>query len=193
MKVATRLILLAGAAAVIALLLRDALATRIARTLVEPARALAALTPSARAVAPAPSPTILPLLPTPSAPVVPPPPAKPLAKPAAPKPSASVKAHVVTRKEVEDAIANRLSGANAVLVKGADGKPLGLRLSGVSRLAPFGVQEGDILVSANGLPLRTADEAIAALGALKDEKHVVFSLRRGDIAYSVPLDLAESR
>jgi membrane-associated protease RseP (regulator of RpoE activity) len=191
-RVLARLVLLAGAAALVALLVRDAVATRVARALAGPVRALVALAPRIRiAVAAAPSGTILPLLPQHELPHVP-----LLPTPIAPKRvaahAAPAKRHVVTRKEVEEAIATRLSGANAVLVKDEDGKPLGLRLTGVGRLAPFGVRDGDILVAANGLPLRTADEAISALGALKDSKHVTVTLRRGAGSYSVPLDLEES-
>jgi S1-C subfamily serine protease len=187
-KIAVRLILIAGAAAVIALLIRDRLATRVARAIVEPTRKLAALAPTIAPVAvsvvapPAPPP------PEPSAshlPILP----KPIVK--HPHAKAAPSTHHVTRKDVEDAIATKLNGANAVLVRDAEGRPLGLKLTGVSRLAQFGVQDGDVLTSANGYPLRTADESAAALGALKDAKKVTFVLRRGDKSYAVPIELAD--
>lgn len=196
MKVAVRLVLLAGLAATLALLIRDRLASRVARAIVEPTRALVALAPSVHVInvaAPSsePPPPPQPSSTLPILPILP----KPIAKPKHPKAAAS--AHLVTRvtrvtrKEVEDAIASRAGGANAVLVRDSDGKPLGLKLTGVSRLAAFGVQDGDVLTSANGYPLRTADESAAALGALKDARKVTFTLRRGDKSYAVPIELAD--
>ena len=193
MKVLLRLVLLAGAAAALALVVREPLATRVAKAVTPGARALAELAPTPRGRASAATPPMVPMLPSPQVgpvtpvpfvPLLPHPPIKHAQKAPAP-----LKRHVVTRKELEDAIASRVGGANAVLVRDADGKPAGLRLSGVGRLAPFGVAEGDVLVAANGLPLRNADEALAALGALKDAKHVTVTLRRGTATYSVPIDL----
>lgn len=191
MKVVMRLVLLAGAAALIALFVRAPLAARVACSLAAPVRALAELIPVARVAVAAPASTMLPMLPPPIEAQVPLLPTPVVPKRVAAK-SPPAKPHVVTRKEVEDAIATRLSGANAVLVRGEDGKPLGLKLSGVGRLAPFGVRDGDVLVAANGMPLRSADEALAALGALKDAKHVTVSLRRGTGTYAVPLELEDS-
>lgn len=195
MRVLLRLVLLAGAAAALALVVREPLATRVAKAVTPGARALAELAPTPRGRASA-APTLVPLLPsTQPAPVTPAPVVPLLPQPPikhAQKAPAPLKRHVVTRKELEDAIASRVGGANAVLVRDADGKPAGLRLSGVGRLAPFGVAEGDVLVAANGLPLRNADEALAALGALKDAKHVTVTLRRGAGTYSVPIDLDDS-
>lgn len=187
MRVVVRLVLLSGLAAAIALMVRDSLATRLARAIAIPALRLPmprtadeapAMLPMLPSSTPSTTPSILPILPTPMK--------------HAPRAAAPWKRHVVTRKQVEEAIETRLSGANAVLVRDAEGKPAGLRLSGVAKLAPFGVQDGDVLVAANGMSLRTADEALAALGALKDAKHVTVTLRRGDKTYSVPIDLEES-
>ena len=85
----------------------------------------------------------------------------------------------------------RLDGARAALVRDDAGHPVGLRLTGVGKLAPFGVHDGDILISANGFPLRTSDEALAALGKLQDAKRVIVSLRRGAATYSVPVELVD--
>ncbi|MBI2395620.1 MAG: hypothetical protein HYV09_39000 [Deltaproteobacteria bacterium] len=211
-RVLTRMVLITGAAAALALAVRDRVATRVARGLDAPVHALAdaarTLSPrpttaappaapnSAPSAAPCASSALLPGLPTlpllptlPTLPLLPSLPTRPapgkLAKAAPAKP------HRITRKELEDAIATRVSGASAVLVRDVDGGPAGLRLGGVSRLAPFGVQEGDVLVSANGMPLRTPDEALAALGSLKDASRVVVVLRRGSSSYAVPIELGD--
>lgn len=199
MKVVVRLILLAGLAAVVALFVREPLAGRVGRRLAGATGALSLLAPNPAAPSAAAPHAMLPMLPDPSGSTAPILPILPLARSAAPAPAAkhtaakkpAAKPLVVTRKEVEDAIATRLSGVRAVLVRDAEGKPLGLRLSRVSRLSAFGVQEGDVLISANGLPLRTADEAASALGVLKDATRVTFALRRGDSTFGIPLELAE--
>lgn len=195
-----RLLLLAGAAATAALLVRGPLAARIGRTIDAPVHELAAAAQSLRPAPPllkilprhdAPPRAIVPMLPTPGEPS--PPSAKGGGVPAAaakPMPSAP-KAHVVTRAELDDALANRLSGARAVLVRDEAGRPAGLALHGVAPLARFGVRDGDVLVSANGLSLRSPDEALAALGSLEHAKRVVVTLRRGGLAYSVPVELAD--
>lgn len=202
MKVAVRLILLAGVAALLALMVREPLAVRLALAFAEPTRDLAAWAPKPKTIVPllpratSAVPTILPMLPmlpmlssVQAGPVTVLPIPKHIVK--KPEPAKANLVNLVTRKEVEEAIASRLSGVSAVLVHDDAGKPLGLRLAHVGRLAPFGVQEGDLLVAANGLPLRTADEAASALGALKDATRVTFTLRRGDKSYGVPLQLAD--
>lgn len=189
MRVLVRLILLAGVAAAVALVIRDSVATRVARALEEPVSEVLALIPVVRHAAPPPvQPAVVAPARVAAAPVVITP---RTIKPAAKKPSTPA-VHLVTRKDVESAMETRLSGLRAVLVRDDAGKPLGLRLNGVSRLASFGVQDGDVLVSANGYPLRTADECATAVGALKDFKRVTFVLRRGDSGYAVTLELADA-
>lgn len=95
----------------------------------------------------------------------------------------------VTRAEIEQAVAARLSGASTRLVRDEDGHPIGLALRSVGALGRFGVQVGDVLVSAGGYPLRTPEEALGALGALKDAHRVVFVLRRGDAPYALTLEV----
>lgn len=196
--VGVRVLLLSGAAAALALVCRDPLARRLSPAVDGPVHLLARAT---RVIAPRDPPSPPPpagpapfVLPRESPPVAPPALAKPTPTPHA-KPKAALPGAPggtrITRKELETTIANGLPGASAVLVKDEDGKPAGLRLAGVSRLAPFGVHDGDVLVSANGLPLRNADEALAALGALKDARHVVVVFRRGAGAYSVPVDFVD--
>lgn len=195
-RVGVRVLLLSGAAAALALVTRDRLAARVTPLVDRPVHALAF---AAREIIPRVRPTSAPLAPQPFVPPVESPRAQVvLAKPAgkakpatkgAPQTTTSITR--ITRKELESAIANGLPGASAVLVKDDDGKPAGLRLAGVGKLAPFGIHDGDVLVSANGLPLRSADEALAALGGLKDAHHVVVVLRRGTSAYSVPVDLVD--
>ncbi len=194
-RVAVRALLLSGAAAALALAVRDPLARRLLPQLAGPTAALAhaarGVSPRPRVGAPppAPPPFVVPRASVEQALPLAPVSGKPSPGPHASKPSSG--AHIVTRKQLEDALANGLPGASALAVKDEDGKPAGLRLSGVSRLASFGVRDGDVLVSANGLPLRNGDEALAALGALKDAQRVVVVLRRGAGAYSVPVELAD--
>lgn len=194
-RVGVRVLLLSGAAAALALVTRDRLAARVTPLVDRPVHALAF---AARELVPRMRPTPPPLAPQPFVPALPvegPRAQVVLGKPAAKTmPAANDAPHTIariTRKELESAIANGLPGASAVLVKDDDGKPAGLRLAGVGKLAPFGIHDGDVLVSANGLPLRSADEALAALGGLKDAHHVVVVLRRGTSAYSVPVDLVD--
>jgi hypothetical protein len=190
-NVLVRLVLLSGAAAAISLMVREPLARRVSARIAPRVIELAEVS---RRLAPRPA--MLPMLPSATAPMLPmlPPAASyapivpiPLKKPA----RAAASAQTITRKQLEDAVATRLDGARAMLVRDNAGQPIGLRLSGVGRLAPYGVHDGDVLVGANGMPLRTPDEALAALGKLQDVKHVVVVLRRGNATYSVPIDLVE--
>jgi hypothetical protein len=98
---------------------------------------------------------------------------------------------VVTRAEVEDAIATKCHGVRATLVRDDGGAPIGLALHRVGPLARFGVAEGDVLVAANGQSLRTPDEALAALGAMKDATRVSVALRRGDAIYVITVQVAD--
>jgi hypothetical protein len=95
----------------------------------------------------------------------------------------------VTRAEVEDAIATKCHGVKATLVRDDAGAPIGLALHRVGPLARFGVAEGDVLVAANGQSLRTPDEALAALGAMKDATRVSIALRRGDATYVITVQV----
>ena len=197
-RLGVRVLLLSGAAAALALFARDPLARRVVALVDRPARVLAvaareiAPKPVAPAPAVAPAPFVLPRASGPVTEVIGAPSSKPaVVGPAKPKSTGPHAPRTITRKELEGAIANGLPGASAVSVKDEDGKPAGLRLAGVSRLAPFGVHDGDVLVSANGLPVRNADEALAALGALKDAHHVVVVFRRGAGAFSVPVDFVD--
>jgi len=95
----------------------------------------------------------------------------------------------VTQAELDEALASRCGGASTRPVRDAQGKVVGLALHGVGTLGKFGVQDGDRLVSANGLPLRTPDEALAALGALQHETKVVFVLQRGDAKIAIAVEL----
>ena len=118
--------------------------------------------------------------------------ASPLSKDVAPTPTKKTAPAglVVTRAEVEDAIATKCHGVRASLVRDGDGAPIGLALHRVGALARFGVSEGDVVIAANGHPLRTPDEALAALGALKDASRVSVALRRGDATYVVTVEVA---
>jgi hypothetical protein len=192
-KILVRLVLLTGAAAAISMMLREPLARRVAVHLAAPVTRLAEAArvttkPSSMVpMLPPAQPPMLPIVPSasPHVPIVP----VPLHKKVSAKPASSVT--VLTRKQIEDAIATRVDGAKALLVRDPAGHPIGLRLSHVGKLAPFGVHEGDILVSANGFPLRTPDEAMAALGKLQDARHVVVAFRRGDATFAIPVDLVD--
>jgi hypothetical protein len=180
--VIVRLALLAGAAATTALLVREPLAARVARSLGGAVHDLAAraseLAPPSRPPAKSEPLSLPPILaPAPEKPVVVVA-SKPTAKPK-PKPSA----FVITQKELEAGVAAHGWGARAVVVKD------GLELHSVGRFARFGVADGDVLVSANGYSLRTADDALAALGKLGDSRSIVVVLRRGERSYAVPLQL----
>jgi len=96
----------------------------------------------------------------------------------------------VTRAEVDAAIASKAFGAKTKLARDESGKLVGLALFGTGGLARFGVQDGDVLVSANGYPLRTPEEAFAAVGALKDATRVTVVLRRGAGSYALSAELA---
>ncbi len=211
MRVLVRAILVAGGAAALALVVRDGVATRVLPLVDAPTRLLAgaaARLPRAHASAHASprvaavttsistgemlpiappavpqGPVILPMMPNAAAKV----PALPAASAATSAPSKQ--SNVITRAELEDAIATRLSGAQVSVVRDDGGHPLGLALHGVGVLSRFGIQSGDVLLRANGLPLRTGDEALAALGALQAAKRVTVSLRRGTTPYSVTVDL----
>ncbi|GAC1352811.1 MAG: hypothetical protein NVSMB1_19440 [Polyangiales bacterium] len=93
-----------------------------------------------------------------------------------------------THEEVEHAMETHLGGATATVSRGADQRPIGLMLHG-GNLSHYGIHDGDILVGVNGMPVRTADEALAAVGALKAERHVVFTLLRGDRPFAIPVDI----
>jgi len=103
----------------------------------------------------------------------------------------------VSRAEVEEAITSKLGGATAKLARDPEGHPIGLKIAGAGTAARFGVHEGDVLVAANGYPLRSAEEGFAALGAifpdggksLSKPTRVVFTFKRGDGWYSVPLEV----
>ena len=96
----------------------------------------------------------------------------------------------VTRAEVDAAIAAKMFGARTKLARDASGKPVGLALYGTGALARFGVQDGDVLVSANGFSLRTPEDAFAALGSLKDAQRVTVVLQRGTGSYAVSVEVA---
>jgi hypothetical protein len=194
-SVLVRLVLLSGAAAAISLMVREPLARRVTARIVpgvgQLAEASRRLAPPARMLPllPSSAASIVPLLPP--SPVYAPIVAVPLPHKKVAKAAASASVSTITRKQVEDAIASRLDGARAALVRDEAGHPLGLRLSGVGRLAPYGVRDGDVLVSANGMPLRTPEESLAALGKLQDAKRVVVVLRRGSATYAIPVELTE--
>ncbi len=203
-RVPVRAIVLAGAAAALALLGRDALFRALTPSIDDGAAALAEVT----SALPKPGKTLtLPL----HAPVVeeltlgapelsrevaqakPQPFAKPSAKREAPRVAAKTAptpVTVVTRAEVEAAIANRLGGARTKLVRDEDGAVVGLAVFGAGPLARFGVVDGDILVSANGYSLRTPSDALAALGALRDATKITVVFRRGDARYALSADIA---
>lgn len=189
MRVLVRLVLLSGAAAAIALMVREPLARRVsarfAPHVVDLAQASRNIAPRATVVLSLPPP-ILPPPPPAHTPIV----AVPIHKHVA-APKAAASSTVLSRAQIEDAIATRVGGARATLVRDDGGQPIGLRLSNVGLLAPYGVREGDILVSANGLALRTPDEAVAALGKLQNARHVVVGFRRGPTSYAIPIDLVD--
>jgi hypothetical protein len=91
----------------------------------------------------------------------------------------------LTRAEIDVAIGSRLHGASSKLVRDENKKPIGLRLYNVGALARFGVYDGDVLVAANGMALRTAEEALAALGALEKASRVVVTFKRGGAPFSI--------
>ena len=106
----------------------------------------------------------------------------------APLPKAAPSGFVVTQAELDEALKSRLGGATTRPIRDDAGRVIGLTVHGVGRLAKFGVAEGDRLVSANGLSLRTPDEALSALGALQHEKRVTFVLSRGSSRYAVTVE-----
>lgn len=183
--VAVRLALLAGAAATTALFVREPLARRLSPLLDPAVRTFAE---EARSIAPPPSKVRTPEIAAPPPAVAMLAPEKPIVvaqKPTAKlqKPRPKPAAFVVTQAELEAGVAAHGWGARVVAVKD------GLELHSVGRFARFGVAEGDVLVSANGYSLRTADEALAALGKLGDSRSIVVVLRRGEKTYAVPLQL----
>ncbi len=193
MSVLVRLLLLSGAAAAISLALREPLARRVSARVAPHVTELAS---ASRRFAP--SPRMLPLLPSAPAPMLPFVPPVASYAPIVPVPLPHKKAaktvpsaQKITRQQLDEAIASRLDGARATLVRNEAGQPIGLRLTGVGRLAPYGVRDGDVLISANGLPLRTPEESLAALGKLQDAKRVVVVLGRGTATYAVPIELAD--
>jgi S1-C subfamily serine protease len=179
---------LAGAAAAVALAVRDPLAKRVLRAIdVHDLAEHAAMLAPRTTATPAPTPPPVALPPAPPAVSIAPP------RVAMAKTNKTEKAKAttfeVTRAELEDAVAKRGFGAQATVVRDDAGAPLGLALHRVGAFARFGVAEGDLLVSANGLPLRTGDEALAALGKLGESRAITVVLRRGDRSYAVPITL----
>ncbi len=177
----SRLAIVAGSAALVALAIRGPLADRVARLLEAPIGDLASVIPvSASEAVPAaideaPEPVMV------DAPelVI----ATPKKKIAIVKKKSEPSAFVVTKEELESAVASKGHGARASVVKE------GLALHHVGAFSKFGVAEGDVLVSANGHSLRTADDALATLGALGNSRSIVVVLRRGESSYAVPITL----
>lgn len=95
----------------------------------------------------------------------------------------------ITQAELDEALAGRCGGASTRPVRDGAGNVVGLSLHSVGSLGRYGLLSGDRLVSANGLPLRTPDEALAALGALQHATKVVFVFQRGDTKFSVAVEL----
>jgi hypothetical protein len=96
----------------------------------------------------------------------------------------------ITRAELDAALASKCSGARTKLARDESGKPVGLALYATGALARFGVQDGDVLVSANGYPLRTPEDAFTAVAELKDATRVTVVLRRGSASYALTAELA---
>jgi S1-C subfamily serine protease len=96
----------------------------------------------------------------------------------------------VTRSEIDDAIAHKLDGASAKLVRDGDGAPIGLAIQRPGRLARLGVATGDVLYAANGVRIRTPDEGLAALAQLEKAAQVVVTFHRGDASYAIVVDIA---
>ena len=62
-----------------------------------------------------------------------------------------------------------------------DGKPIGFRLSGIRSDGPFaaiGLENGDILLEVNGMPIETPDAALAAYAKLRTASHVWLAIER---------------
>ena len=97
----------------------------------------------------------------------------------------------VTRAEVEAAIAAKVYGARTKLARDEQGKTVGLALYGTGALARLGIHDGDVLVSANGHSLRTPEDALGAVAALKDATRITVVLRRGDGSYALTVDVGE--
>jgi hypothetical protein len=204
-RVTLRATLVAGAAAMTALASRGSIADRVAARVVPAVGRMATRAPSLVREEPPPPPplTTQPLPPPPNVPLAPPLPPSAAPKPSVAKSSAPTSAKTtagpahVSRAEVETAIGTKLGGASAKLARDSEGHPLGLELQGVGTAARFGVREGDILVAANGHPLRNAEEGFAALGAIFPDggkrptgpTHVVFTFKRGAAWYSVPVEV----
>ncbi|MBK7398364.1 MAG: hypothetical protein IPJ34_19235 [Myxococcales bacterium] len=190
-SVAARLLGLTVIAAALALGVRQAalaLVPSLARPLAEVAAHAAASTP---AVAPSPASSAPPSV-TASVSIAAPPPTPrkaTLLPPKKPTDSGAKAPLRVTQAELDEALASRCGGASTRPVRDENGKVIGLALHGVGKLGKFGVQDGDRLVSANGLPLRTPDEALAALGALQHETKVVFVLQRGAAKIAIAVEL----
>lgn len=195
-SVAARLLGLTVIAAALALGVRQAALALVpswTRPLAEVAAHAAASAPSptpplpAASGAPSGAPSV-----TASVSIAPPPAAPRKATPSVPKapPDKATKSPLrVTQAELDEALASRCGGASTRPIRDEHGKVIGLALHGVGKLGKFGVQDGDRLVSANGLPLRTPDEALAALGALQHETKVVFVLQRGDTKIAIAVEL----
>lgn len=95
----------------------------------------------------------------------------------------------VSRAELDAAIDHGVGSASLSSVAGDDGRPIGLRVKSPGDLAVLGVQAGDVLVSANGLPIDTADRALAALGKLRDARTLNVVFRRGESTYALSADV----
>src|SRR5207245_2514347 len=81
---------------------------------------------------------------------------------------------VVRQSEIDDAIASGMKGASVHVARDPNGAPVGLAIDAAPPLLTrYGIRAGDVLLSANGMPLRTPDEALAALGTLQRTTKVV--------------------
>jgi hypothetical protein len=199
-RVLVRLALLAVAAAACAALAQGVMVNHVAPTIgallaqLPPAPAATesvaeAAADSASAPAPAPAPAAA------SAPAPAPAPSL-LPRIVAARPIASASARPVgsmphlSRGEIDDAIAHKLDGASAKLVRDGGGAPIGLAIQRPGRLARLGVATGDVLYTANGVRIRTPDEGLAALAQLEKSEHVVVTFHRGDASYAIVVDIA---
>lgn len=63
-------------------------------------------------------------------------------------------------------------------------------LAGYARAA--GIRPGDVLLSANGRPLRNADDALDAFIASRHANRVALQFRRGDGRFTVNVELLRS-
>jgi hypothetical protein len=196
MRVLVRLLLLAGVAAATALLLRARIA-RLAEG--EVARAVGAFARSRTVVAkPAtavPRPeeskvqhvTAVPVAAAnPSAQV---PAVRPARVPASTP--AQVGRPVLSRAEIRDVIAAGGAGIRVAPVRNGAGAIEGYALRQVGGLSRYGLAEGDLVLRANGAPVRNADEALAALGAAERAGRADLVLVRGGAQIALSFDLSD--